>query len=169
MTPHCSQTKRGRLSSGGVVNTTGWAHSEQNFMVYSGDRIDDVEQFDDARYCLTGAKPNTMRRLSDEVYHCTEPVAVVAIPSDTLYISPLQARGGAAWQLVGLITRRSQVQILPPQPSRVSARIENAKIDSAARAKSNRHQIRAVALLIMFPPNRRRRGESVGTQQPWVT
>src|SRR5258706_7079934 len=27
------------------------------------------------------------------------------------------ARGGAVWQLVGLITRRSQVQILPPQPS----------------------------------------------------
>ena len=26
-------------------------------------------------------------------------------------------RGGAVWQLVGLITRRSQVQILPPQPS----------------------------------------------------
>ncbi len=25
-------------------------------------------------------------------------------------------RGGAVWQLVGLITRRSQVQILPPQP-----------------------------------------------------
>src|SRR5690606_7510144 len=26
-------------------------------------------------------------------------------------------RGGAVWQLVGLITRRSQVQILPPLPS----------------------------------------------------
>src|SRR4051812_28388670 len=26
-------------------------------------------------------------------------------------------RGGAVWQLVGLITRRSQVQILPPQPN----------------------------------------------------
>src|SRR5215813_6685338 len=26
------------------------------------------------------------------------------------------SRGGAVWQLVGLITRRSQVQILPPQP-----------------------------------------------------
>ena len=25
-------------------------------------------------------------------------------------------RGGAVWQLVGLITRRSQVQILPPLP-----------------------------------------------------
>ena len=35
---------------------------------------------------------------------------------DTLYISHLQTRGGAVWQLVGLITRRSQVQILSPQP-----------------------------------------------------
>jgi hypothetical protein len=26
-------------------------------------------------------------------------------------------RGGAVWQLVGLITRRSQVQILPPLPT----------------------------------------------------
>ena len=29
---------------------------------------------------------------------------------------PLLVRGGAVWQLVGLITRRSQVQILPPLP-----------------------------------------------------
>ncbi len=29
---------------------------------------------------------------------------------------PPQMRGGAVWQLVGLITRRSQVQILPPLP-----------------------------------------------------
>src|SRR5690606_18298172 len=28
----------------------------------------------------------------------------------------LLLRGGAVWQLVGLITRRSQVQILPPLP-----------------------------------------------------
>jgi hypothetical protein len=32
-------------------------------------------------------------------------------------VSP--TRGGAVWQLVGLITRRSQVQILPPQPKKV--------------------------------------------------
>ena len=31
-----------------------------------------------------------------------------------------QTRGGAVWQLVGLITRRSQVQILSPQPNLVS-------------------------------------------------
>ena len=30
-------------------------------------------------------------------------------------ISYLITRGGAVWKLVGLITRRSQVQILPPQ------------------------------------------------------
>src|SRR2546427_464753 len=33
-------------------------------------------------------------------------------------IIPLLMRGGAVWQLVGLITRRSQVQILPPLPSK---------------------------------------------------
>ncbi len=32
-----------------------------------------------------------------------------------LYLKIL-SRGGAVWQLVGLITRRSKVQILPPQP-----------------------------------------------------
>ena len=31
---------------------------------------------------------------------------------------PELMRGGAVWQLVGLITRRSQVQILPPLPLR---------------------------------------------------
>ena len=31
--------------------------------------------------------------------------------------SPVQLRGGAVWQLVGLITRRSQVRILPPLPN----------------------------------------------------
>jgi hypothetical protein len=32
------------------------------------------------------------------------------------YSSRPLVRGGAVWQLVGLITRRSQVQILPPLP-----------------------------------------------------
>src|SRR2546429_9435225 len=32
------------------------------------------------------------------------------------------SRGGAVWQLVGLITRRSQVQILPPQPDPLTRR-----------------------------------------------
>ena len=35
------------------------------------------------------------------------------------YSFVLQTRGGAVWQLVGLITRRSQVQILSPQPDSV--------------------------------------------------
>ena len=37
-------------------------------------------------------------------------------------IIPLLVRGGAVWQLVGLITRRSQVQILPPLPTRHQTR-----------------------------------------------
>ncbi len=40
-----------------------------------------------------------------------------ALAADSLYSSILQTRGGAVWQLVGLITRRSQVQILSPQPN----------------------------------------------------
>ena len=36
-------------------------------------------------------------------------------------IIPLLPRGGAVWQLVGLITRRSKVQILPPQPNKSTA------------------------------------------------
>ena len=40
-----------------------------------------------------------------------------ALVADRLYSSMLQTRGGAVWQLVGLITRRSQVQILSPQPN----------------------------------------------------
>ena len=37
-------------------------------------------------------------------------------------IISLLVRGGAVWQLVGLITRRSQVQILPPLPTRHQTR-----------------------------------------------
>ena len=33
-------------------------------------------------------------------------------------------RGGAVWQLVGLITRRSQVQILPPLPDNLAVGCE---------------------------------------------
>src|SRR4051812_28412529 len=52
----------------------------------------------------------------------------------------LLLRGGAVWQLVGLITRRSQVQILPPLPlstsidssvaSLVESRFDSSVIDS---------------------------------------
>ena len=34
-------------------------------------------------------------------------------------------RGGAAWKLVGLITRRSQVQILPPLPNQIKGLRQN--------------------------------------------
>ena len=44
-------------------------------------------------------------------------IIAFALGGDTRYTFIFQARGGAVWQLVGLITRRSQVQILPPQPS----------------------------------------------------
>ena len=36
-------------------------------------------------------------------------------------IVSILSRGGAVWQLVGLITRRSKVQILPPQPDKSTA------------------------------------------------
>src|SRR5690606_34573324 len=38
-------------------------------------------------------------------------------PGRLLYHDRLLMRGGAVWQLVGLITRRSQVRILPPLPN----------------------------------------------------
>ncbi|MDK2885079.1 MAG: hypothetical protein PWQ33_1658 [Pseudothermotoga sp.] len=44
----------------------------------------------------------------------SDPRHQMEIKSDLLKIYAL--RGGAVWQLVGLITQRSQVQILPPLP-----------------------------------------------------
>src|SRR3546814_1590147 len=41
---------------------------------------------------------------------------LVAEAGRLVYNPRLLMRGGAVWQLVGLITRRSQVQILPPIP-----------------------------------------------------
>src|SRR5690606_36176936 len=54
-----------------------------------------------------------------------------------LICAPLLVRGGAVWQLVGLITRRSQVQILPPLPIPRDAD-ENPPMgaDSSFRARS---------------------------------
>jgi MFS family permease len=43
-------------------------------------------------------------------------------------------RGGAVWQLVGLITRRSQVQILPPLPIKSNALIHRATFGFFARS-----------------------------------
>src|SRR3546814_873723 len=42
---------------------------------------------------------------------------LVAEAGRLVYNPRLLMRGGAVWQLVGLITRRSQVQILPPLPA----------------------------------------------------
>ena len=46
-------------------------------------------------------------------------VNLLAPPSKVrILLHPLNliTRGGAVWKLVGLITRRSQVRVLPPQP-----------------------------------------------------
>ena len=43
---------------------------------------------------------------------------VLVLMASIVYSSVSPTRGGAVWQLVGLITRRSQVQILPPQPNK---------------------------------------------------
>src|SRR5690606_22553118 len=48
---------------------------------------------------------------------------LLALFSQTCYSLVFQTRGGAVWQLVGLITRRSQVQILSPQPDSSTGRI----------------------------------------------
>src|SRR5215475_5845081 len=61
------------------------------------------------------------------------PARVYCRPSRALVeCAALLVRGGAVWQLVGLITRRSQVQILPPLPfptatcGQLSATVRNA-------------------------------------------
>src|SRR6478672_2804362 len=45
----------------------------------------------------------------------------IAQMAEAAYNAKHQTRGGAVWQLVGLITRRSQVQILSPQPDSKAA------------------------------------------------
>ena len=47
-----------------------------------------------------------------------QPKKYVDTPNGFTYYSASQTRDGAVWQLVGLITRRSQVQILLPQPNK---------------------------------------------------
>ena len=60
-------------------------------------------------------------------------------------------RGGAVWQLVGLITRRSQVRILPPLPTITKARLCRAFLVKARGQGSNLRQQSEVR------PERRRR------------
>jgi hypothetical protein len=43
-------------------------------------------------------------------------------------IATLLMRGGAVWQLVGLITRRSQVQILPPLPKKYASPLKGGLV-----------------------------------------
>jgi hypothetical protein len=50
-------------------------------------------------------------------------------------------RGGAVWQLVGLITRRSQVQILPPLPN-ISARAPAQMTIRRSRQRGRRFRLR---------------------------
>src|SRR3546814_19974004 len=66
-------------------------------------------------------------RISDWSQTCALPIwlspaesrsrLLVAEAGRLVYNPRLLMRGGAVWQLVGLITRRSQVQILPPLPA----------------------------------------------------
>ena len=44
-------------------------------------------------------------------------IILFALCNITMYYIRNISRGGAVWQLAGLITRRSEVQILPPQPN----------------------------------------------------
>src|SRR6185437_3527295 len=49
-------------------------------------------------------------------YRASAAISGCSPPPPLVECAPLLVRGGAVWQLVGLITRRSQVQILPPLP-----------------------------------------------------
>ena len=71
-------------------------------------------------------------------------------------------RGGAVWQLVGLITRRSQVRILPPLPTITKARLCRAFLVKARGQGSNLRQQSEVR------PERRRREseEAAGRLHP---
>ncbi len=64
---------------------------------------------------LAGRRPvkaSLCRRPSPE----SRCVCILRCDAQPPIITVLLLRGGAVWQLVGLITRRSQVQILPPLP-----------------------------------------------------
>ena len=62
------------------------------------------------------ARPRSARGLTAG-RHAGAPTARNLTCGARAAIISTQTRGGAVWQLVGLITRRSQVQILPPQPT----------------------------------------------------
>ena len=85
-----------------------------------------------------------------------------ALQRDTMYSSSLQTRGGAVWQLVGLITRRSQVQILPPQPSAV-------KPDSAVKSYIPAHHYTSSKTGVGKQHQRVRINNSLAGRHRWVT
>ena len=71
-------------------------------------------------HSIAGSEKRQSRRrfeVSEEFNIRCEDGTQFALAADSLYSSTPQTRGGAVWQLVGLITRRSQVQILSPQPN----------------------------------------------------
>ena len=86
--------------------------------------------------------PEGIRRNTGEPH--TEQKRAFAVSTQPVYKTTLRLtckiqllpRGGAVWQLVGLITRRSKVQILPPQPdkTRASAAKPAAQNESAEKA-----------------------------------
>jgi hypothetical protein len=69
---------------------------------------------------MTGDPCITARAGSIQVIDVASPAPSILLlllpPPPACRMRALLVRGGAVWQLVGLITRRSQVQILPPLP-----------------------------------------------------
>ena len=85
----------------------------------------------------------------------------------------IPVRGGAVWQLVGLITRRSEVRILPPLPNPAGARerapafsfpAPGSRLHLQARCRSLAHTVRPRAMrrhrLDLAPWTAQRRPES---------
>ena len=97
MAPQLPQTKRGRLSSGGICKATGCAHSEQNFIKACGWLFKNDDRAGDA---LGVRMMRSTERI--EVYHCRQQVYVTAV---TL----LSRRDDRKWKRSVLIPTRWQV------------------------------------------------------------
>src|ERR1039457_119514 len=80
----------------------------------------------------------------------------------------IQSRGGAVWQLVGLITRRSQVQILSPQPTNQGPAFTRA-LSFGARATGGLPFWSASAVSIACQVGSRdRRMSAISGTVPWA-